>query len=450
MRGSGVLVMRYNWVLFFLLLILMACTSQKLSVERSDYKCLDCNIILISIDTLRGDHLTCAGYKKYDVDITKNICKLAEAGVMFTNAIAQAPSTEPSHASIFTSTIPSHHQAFFSRNQSIALDKITLAELLKGKGYRTAAFTGGGQVSADFGFDRGFEIYEEEEDLFTSKFSINVQKSLDWLNKTKGKKFLFLHTYEVHHPYSPKQEYAKILDPEYNGTLGINITKELLLRISHRELNITPSDLGHIIAMYDAEIWSVDGGIGYFMDELKVMNLYDNAIIVLTSDHGEEFNEHGRVGWHSNTLFNELLHVPLIVYAPGIESGVDNKLVRGIDIAPTLLNMLEIAIPRSFEGQSLFADEELPAISERDMAGKIPFAVQTSLWKFYQDGNKKMLFNLVNDSYEKINVSHKYPGIAKEYIKMYKSALNQTNFTVEKAAVSDETMERLRSLGYVN
>jgi arylsulfatase A-like enzyme len=142
--------------------------------------------------------------------------------------------------------------------------------------------------------------------------------------------------------------------------------------------------------------------------------------------------------------------VPLIVYAPGLVPDIENKVVQGIDIAPTILKMLEIEIPESFEGGSLFGESK-PAVSERDTkAEPIPFSVQTFWWKYYAEPNKEMLFNLVNDSDERKNVVERYPLIKADYIKVYDAFLNTSNTTnVTNASISNETLERLRSLGYV-
>src|SRR5574342_690730 len=358
-----------------LLLILLAACAQK-EVNLPEYNCKDCNVILISIDTFRGDHLTCAGYNKYDVDITKNICNFASEGVLFTNAISQAPSTETSHASIFTSTLPSHHKAFNSRNQSISNDTITLTEVLKHNGYDTAGFTGSVQVSRVYGFSRGFDTYQEHYDETAkthTKFIEIAREGLEWIRKRNKPFFLFLHTYEIHHPYTPNETYAKQLDPDYKGTLGTNVIFDII-KINNGTINLTKEDLEHTIAMYDAEIMSADDGVGWLISELKKDDIFNKTIIVLTSDHGEEFGEHGRVAIHAWTLYNELLHVPLILYAPGLIPEVKTHLVRSIDIAPTILSILDIPLPETFSHTSLF-DSQPFAISERDTTYDRDFTV---------------------------------------------------------------------------
>ncbi len=427
-----------------MILLLLASCAMRQTTDFENYSCPDCNVILISIDTFRGDHLTCAGYDKYAVNITKNICAIAAQGVYFTKAISQAPSTEASHASILTSALLSHHNAFNSRNQSISQEYPTLAEVLKESNYSTAGFTGSAQMSAIYGFDRGFDVFEEFRGEI---FAEQAKRGIDWLNSTKGRKFLFLHTYEIHHPYTPDEKDAKQLDPDYKGSLGTNISVRFLTDINKGIHNITDEDLKHIIAMYDAEILSVDRAFGNFTEQLKTIGLHKNTIIILVSDHGEEFGEHGKVGWHSHTLYNELLHVPLIIAAPGLKPAVNNKLVMNLDVAPTLLNMLDIPLPKTYEGQSLDLGHEY-AISEKDKNWTTPFAVQSTEMKYFKTEEQALLFNLTGDTAEKENIIGQQPAIAEKLVAIYNAA-NKTESKIKRANISETLREHLESLGYV-
>jgi arylsulfatase A-like enzyme len=141
-----------------------------------------------------------------------------------------------------------------------------------------------------------------------------VKQGINWLEKNSNKKFfLFLHTYETHSPFTPKEFYSKLLKTDYTGNLPEHTSKDIIRQINNGKLEITEADRLHIINTYDAEIRSMDDSFQYFLDYLKRMKLYDNSIIIFTSDHGEEFNEHGVMATHSHTLFNELLYVPLII-----------------------------------------------------------------------------------------------------------------------------------------
>ncbi|MEM3154142.1 MAG: sulfatase [Candidatus Woesearchaeota archaeon] len=425
-----------------LFILLAACTP---TGDLADYACPDCSIILISIDTFRGDHLTCNGYDKYEVDITENICKLASEGILFTNVISQAPSTQAAHASILTSAIPSHHQSFNSRNTSYAKDYLPLPEILRREKYATAGFTGSGQMSAKYGFDRGFDVFAEFKN---DTFRQIAEQGLEWLNETHGPVFLFLHTYEIHHPYTPDPALLKEIEKNYTGTLGTNISVELLKKINNKKHNITQEDLQHIIATYDAEILSVDRTMKWFIEQLKEIGRYNRTIIVITSDHGEEFGEHGQVGWHSHTLYNELLHVPLIIAAPGLKPGVSKKLAMSIDIAPTLLNMVRLKKPETFEGKSL-AEGQKYAISERDHGKPVPYAIQTTDVKYYWARHYQYLFNLTKDPGEQNNIFREQQNLATALSTIYNDWVNQTTSNGTQVTVPPELREQLEALGYV-
>jgi arylsulfatase A-like enzyme len=429
--------------ILLLLILLAACSAQQ--AELKDYTCPECSVILISIDTFRADHLTCSGYDKYEVDITKNICELATQGVRFTNLISQAPSTQASHASILTSAIPSHHKSFNSRNTTYAKEYPPLPELLRREKFSTAGFTGSGQMAAGYGFDKGFSVFAE---IKNDTFKQIAEQGLTWLKGTYGPSFLFLHTYEIHHPYTPDPKLLKELEKNYTGPLGTNISVEFLKSVNNKTYNITPEDLQHIVATYDAEILSVDRTLGWFIEQLKAMGRFNNTIIIVTSDHGEEFGEHDKVGWHSHTLYNELLRVPLIIYAPGLKPEVRDNRVMSIDIAPTILKMLQLEIPENFEGQSLALEHEY-SISERDHGEPVPFAIQTKEMKYYWTRHHHLLFNLSNDTGELANIFDENNATAAYLRSRYVDWVNSTNSTPKEVAVPDDLREQLEALGYV-
>lgn len=324
------------------------------------------NVILISIDTLRADHLGCYGYQR---NTTPRIDAFRRAATLFEQAFAQAPSTLPSHASIFTSLLPSHHGASVANSSGVDPGAVTLAEILKREGYETASFNGGIQLDPLYGLARGFDTYVSARPSVASadllvdpvdRFDHAVTEGMEWMRDRKAKPlFMFLHTYETHHPYTPDPALLALMDPDYDGSLPDDIGVDLLKRINDGEMEIDDADLDHVIAAYDAELRSVDAAFGKLVDFLQQEGLYDDAVILVTSDHGEEFGEHGFVGWHSHSLYDELLRVPLLVKLPGSRGGERSVAaqVRGIDLAPTILDELGLTIPESFEGTSL-----LPAI----------------------------------------------------------------------------------------
>jgi hypothetical protein len=334
------------------------------------------NVIFISIDTLRADHLGCYGYPR---DTSPELDEFSRGAVLFRKAIAQAPSTVPSHASMFTARIPAHHGASRSRLLPISPDVTTLAEILQRAGYRTISYNGGGQVSATFGFGRGFEVYESvaKQDTFAQK----VDAAIDWLDANPGEKFfLFLHTYEPHAPYTPDPRYVDLVDAGDDGDPPFRIDPAPLNDLDDIRGPLDPQRVRTLVRRYDGEIRSMDEAFGRLIDSLVAKDLYDNTTVVFTSDHGEALGEHGAVAMHSHTLYDELLHVPLIVKLAGSRpaSDVIEPQVRSIDIMPTLLELLGLESPAEVEGRSLVGLmdgedlEPLAAVSQQDTSDPMP------------------------------------------------------------------------------
>ena len=373
--------MRWKTLLVLLLAFLVAGTVLTLRARKGrKYACPDCNVILISIDTLRADHLGCYGYA---ADTTPNIDRFSKDAVLFRTAIAHAPSTTPSHASIFTSLLPVHHGALRARQRPISDTVKTMAEILRDTGYRTISFNGGGQVSATYGFDRGFEIYESEPGTFAQK----VEKATQWMQQNPDAKFfMFLHTYEVHAPYQPDARLMEMFDADYTGDLGDAILPRLLININDGTVAIDEEDARHIVNAYDAEIRSMDLAFAQLVRAMAQEGLFENTIVVFTSDHGEEFGEHSQMGRHSHALYDEVLRVPLIIRLPDrkFAGTVVDRQVRGIDILPTVTDLLGLEHRDQFDGSSLTPlmmrrrDDERIAVSQIDTRHeRIPSSIRT-------------------------------------------------------------------------
>ncbi len=411
------------------------------------------NVILISIDTLRPDHLGCYGYEKATSPALDLLC---EDAVVFEEAIAHASSTLHSHASMLTSLLPHHHQATWSAKTRIPEDAICLAEVLQQAGYRTAAFTGGGQMDRVFGLDQGFEVFEQP---MLEHFEDTMWKGVEWVESDDSRPFfLFLHSYEVHHPYTPEADYLALFEDGYSGSLPGEISLELLGQINNEEIDFDEADLGHVVAAYDAEIRSADDGVSHLIRYLREKGLYDDTLVVFTSDHGEEFGEHGLVGVHSHTLFDELLRVPLVIKFPGsAHAGTRvGYQVRGIDIPPTVVSAVGIAIPEVFSGtdlRSLLATEQvgdLVAISRLDRppgrGGTTSARVMD--WKLIEED----LFDL---SYDPGETWYAHPiGEGVEAAERLRIALDEAlashePYPTEVVAPAESTVDELRALGYI-
>lgn len=312
------------------------------------------NVVLVSIDTLRADHVGAYGYKR---PTTPNLDALARESAVFLNTFAPAPWTLPSHVSLLSGQNCLTHRVYY---ESDAIDPNTplLAELLRDRGYACAAFTGAGFVSSSFGFSRGFYEFDQGQGALGSETlaAEAAKKAVGWL-KTHADRpfFLFLHTYQVHHPYKAPPPYDTLFlgpDPkwrrwDFSKDHGgrPNIFKPL-----------PESERQNIIGLYDGGIRYTDEALlKPLVETLKERGLLDRTLLIVTSDHGEEFFEHG--GWaHTRAVYDESIKVPLIIRFPGGRwAGRRAPVVRLTDIAPTVLEALGIPFDEDrFDGRSLF------------------------------------------------------------------------------------------------
>jgi len=432
--------------------------------EPEDYGHPGCNVILISIDTLRSDRLGCYGHTG---DLTPQIDRFREDAVLFRRMIAHAPSTMPSHASIFTSLIPSHHGAFFSRPNPLPESCITMAELLKTEGYRTVSFNDGGQLAAELGFDQGFDTYVcmPREVHNIHKFSKPVNAAFRWFHESGQQPFfLFLHTYHTHHPYTPNKRFLDERITSYKGPLPREINVQLLRDINKEKISITREDGAYILSLYEAEIEEMDHIFGRMVNRLKKNGIYDNSLIIFTSDHGEEMGEHGSWGWHSHSLFEELLRVPLIIKFP------DNKFAgtlveeqaRSLDILPTILDVIDSPPPEILEGKSLLpliqgrSEEPRPAVAQIDRANK-PTCLRVDGWKFYpprDNGSHKYrgaLYRIDTDPWETRNKIYQEAKTLSELSRQLDELLSQRPDSQEQDTLelSTDLTDQLRQLGYL-
>ncbi len=314
-------------------LALIACTVTACDLQTSrpqSYSCPDCNIVLISMDTLRADHVGAYGYKR---PTTPNIDALAEKGVLFENAISQSSWTRPAHMSMFTGLHPAEHGYIALADRGRLSDDVPmLAEVLADNGYTTAAFTGGVNMAPAFGFDRGFEMYRVNGRVFRD----SLEEFKLWMEEHADRKFfLLLHGYDPHTPYHS--------DPIDRAALGLDKPPpgKRYRRICKKDEG--PRNIRPFIAEYDGGIHRGDRYVGKFLAHMAKLSVLDKTVVIFTSDHGEEFLEHGRC-FHLTTLYREVLHVPLIVTGPGIEARRIKQLVpASVSIAPTILDIAGIA-----------------------------------------------------------------------------------------------------------
>lgn len=294
------------------------------------------NVILLSIDTLRADHLSSYGYGRDTAPKMRQWFE--EPGVIFENTVAAATTTGPSHMTMFTSLVPTVHG--IAERPGVRMPApVTIAEVLRANGFMTGAITEDGPLHALWGFSRGFDSYAENKSsdvmLPEGHVAATFGKAETWLRRHADKPFfLFLHTFEVHYPYTPPARYAALFgDAERVAGLPADYEPEL----------------------YDREIRHVDDQLDSFLRKVQGAGLLDNTIFIVTSDHGEEFLEHGFIG-HGGNLHPEVLHVPLLVRGPGIRGRRRIAAPVGhTDLMPTILSLLEIDSPTVMMGRDLAA-----------------------------------------------------------------------------------------------
>lgn len=268
------------------------------------------NILLVSIDTLRADHLHCYGYSR---QTSPTIDRLAAEGVLFETVAAPTSWTLPSHVTLLTALAPEQHGVVHHWAR-LGPESLTLAEVLRAAGYSTAGFVSAPYLGASYGFSQGFDLFDDA--IATSGSAARWYDSIitsprlyqrvgDWLTRwdDEGRErpfFVFLHMWDVHIDYIPPPPYDRLFDPDYRGT----ITGENLFHSERIHKDMDPLDLRHIVSLYDGEIRYTDHYLGKILQVLERLDGLDNTLVVVTSDHGEEFFEHGRIE-HKNALYDE-------------------------------------------------------------------------------------------------------------------------------------------------
>jgi arylsulfatase A-like enzyme len=312
------------------------------------------NVVLVGIDTLRPDHLHCYGY---DRETSPNIDEFAARGVLFENTMSQAPWTAPSFATILTSLYPSQHGSM-DVGSRIRTTVPTLATMLKERGYATGAVINAPALKPEFGLNRGFDSYDMTP-LDGRIGDGTTRDALAWIDANKdGPFFMFVHYFDPHLPYAPPPGYDDLFHPGYKGPIKNPFDMDQFTRTRERLFeemkNLSADDWAEIIDLYDGEIVYVDKAFGDLMTGLRERGLLDKTVVIVLSDHGEEFFEHGGFE-HGHTLYNELIRVPLIISAPGIarEGARVKNQVRLLDVTPTVFDLLGFDAMPYFEGVSL-------------------------------------------------------------------------------------------------
>ncbi len=465
------------------------------------------NVLLLLVDTLRADHLGCYGYGK---PTSPNLDALAARGLLFENCLASAPHTKPSTASILTGLQPPTHRVELFTS-SLASGAFTLHEAFHQGGWRTSLLSANTFLSPTYGFGRGVEYFEGSivnpvfqlagahvfhrlRRIFVHEWHswrlpwdavrglVNWtflpggnpyqhgmsgtaihQEFVSWLDEIGEERpwMAHLHFMEPHAPYDPPAEHRLFQNPAFGSELGVHYPErqETMFLPFVPGLEAAPGEREALLANYDGCIHEVDAQIGLLLADLEARGVLENTLVVLTSDHGEEFFEHGAWG-HGHSLHRELLQVPMILAWPGHlpEGARIPEQVRSVDLMPTLLVLAGLDLPDGMEGRALPLHEgtgSRPAFAEVEWGGHGARALRnaegTLIHAEFQGQTASLLF-AASDRLELEALQDQEPQLAHSLgnqLKAERERLSAHALRAQRAAIDEETLLELNALGYV-
>lgn len=460
------------------------------------------NVILIVMDTVRADHLSLYGYP---LDTSPNLKLLSKAATFYTQAIASSDMTLPTHASIFTGVYAKKHrahlyQAYFGLGRPLADKFTTLAEILSQNGYSTLGIVANhGYVSEPFGLAQGFQYFDQRSPIpffrnpafyylrqsvskiasgfaspsyydkaYRSAEEINnvTFSVLDEIRISDKPFFLFINYMDAHWPYIPPTPFDHLSpgkDPEFRTEHYIGLTVEVM----KLERKVTEKERNHLISQYDGGIAYLDSQIGNLISRLKQLNLFENSLLIITSDHGESFGRRNFLG-HIVSVYQDQIHVPLIIKYPNTnQAATFQDLVSVVDLMPTVLDVLGYPTSGNLHGSSLLkhsSESARPVIAESYQGSylwnlhprfhRIERAIFSGPYKFIvSTAGKQEIYDLSEDPNENIDLYETGNQISKKLEaklnKWIKSAESVTTEPAPASKLDRETINRLKSLGYL-
>jgi arylsulfatase A-like enzyme len=430
------------------------------------------NVLIITIDTLRSDHLGCYGYGKIT---SPRMDEFARSGTLFESVVCQSSQTLPSHASIFLGTNPRTHKSI-SHESPVAPEQTTLAEILKEQGYKTGAFISSHALDSEFKLDQGFDTYweihkeleiPERQRLHATGVDPATGAGIQWLRRHADSRFmLWIHWFHPHRPYNPPLRYLEAFAGDYTGTVSPHT--DFIMKVWREQIDLPREDVEHLINRYDAEVAFTDFQVGRVLDEVESLGLSGNTIVIITADHGEILYEHEYYFGHDIALYDECLRIPLIIQAPGLEIAQPRvkDWVQSIDILPTLLDLLDMRHPKGLEGKSLLALIAGSGASTADyfFSETFPFpekcaprhAVRSAeaklIWKEDRSGPiTKEFYDLAADPGETHNLYPEHPEMAAHFDSVLTSWIRHEGLHPARIPTARETgrIQILKSLGYL-
>lgn len=416
------------------------------------------NVLLIIIDTLSAKHL-----EVYDDSLNNapNLSNLAKNGIVFERAYSSAPWTKPSIASVFTGQFPRNHTVT-KLNSVLPKDKDTMSEYFKEMGYETSGVISHTLLKRGNGYEQGFEDFKlvpfrgnVHDSITSDKVTDIAIEQIDKHKQTKRPFFQFIHYFDPHFNYQHHQKFDRT--SWYKGKLrpgmGFRKLRSLIPQM-------TPEDQKYLVGLYHEEIAFTDEQIGRLLEHLKSNGLYENSVIVVTADHGEEFLDHGGLG-HTRTLYDELIRVPLIIsWLKTLPSSKQSAMVGTIDLFPSLIELTGGQPGQKLDGLSLFKNSSISIPLERKIFSEVDFkssgihahksGVIENLDKLIFDHLAKqfLLFDLSTDPKEDTNVfeAHRKEDLEKSLDNFIHSKGTSDSETLEH---SKEELDQLKSLGYL-
>jgi arylsulfatase A-like enzyme len=374
-------------------------------------------------------------------------------------------------ASVLTGLHPTSHGAKESESR-LSDDALLLSEHLSANGFATGSFIANGYVSDRFGFDQGWDHYtnfiRENENTDASNV---FQEAGDWIEANKDRRFFaYVQTIDPHVPYDPPSEYRRMYDSNegYAGQVTPRGTPELLEEAKRGAVTFSDSDRARLLALHDGEISQHDFEMGRFIDRLKSMGVFENTIFVITSDHGEEFDEHGSWG-HGHSVYQELIHVPLLVHGPGVPASRVTETVSTLDIPATVLSSVGLPNLPASEGRDIlgFTRGEVPpgpTVAFSDFLNDRR-VIRAGRWKMVLRGINATLFDLQTDPTEQTELDRHDHAVAMRYLRImigqflgasdrrnWQDATQAEGVRLESsgAEMDDTIRSQLRALGYAN
>jgi arylsulfatase A-like enzyme/predicted Zn-dependent protease len=397
------------------------------------------NVLLVSIDTLRADHVGCYGYRGA---LTPRLDGLAATGLRFERAATSVPLTLPAHSSLMTGTFPAWHGVRDNGGFYLGEDQVTLAEILRGRGFRTGGFVGSFVLDRRWGIGQGFDRFFDEFDLekFANAASMDmierpgsdvVDKALEWLEKDRDRPFFtWVHLYDPHAPYEPK--------PPFRGRFPRNAK-----------------------GAYDAEIAYADAQVGRVLDALSADGRLDDTLVVVVGDHGEMLGEHGELT-HGFFIYEAATRIPLIITGPRVPRGVIRDQVRIVDVMPTILSLVGVPVPKGVQGANLLPLAEgkrlnLVAHAEswypRYHYGWSDLrAISDGQFKFIQ-APRPEIYDLQADPHEERNRATDSASRVASFsraLEGFEAHITRAGSQQGPQPISPEVEERLAALGYVS